>query len=75
MEERLKTLLSRSHKYSSRCLVMNIGILSSMLSIIIMTTCMVIITTDNTWDVVMKNTYRWIQENHWDSKASKINLD
>ena len=75
MKPKLKTILSRSRDYSLRCLVMNIGILSSMLSMIIMTTCMVMITTDNTWNEVVKNTYRWIQENHWGAKASLIILN
>jgi len=35
----------------------------------IMTICMVMVVTDNTWNMVMRHTDLWLQENHWDIKV------
>ena len=73
MKKILKKILSSSpHIYPSQCWVIMIGILSSLLCLIILTISMVMVVTDNTWHMVMRKTDLWLQENHWDIKASKI---
>ena len=75
MKKILKKLLSsRPFAYPSQCLVMMIGILSCLLCLIILTISMVMVVTDNTWNMVMIKTDLWLQENRWDIKVSKIFL-
>jgi hypothetical protein len=59
-----------SHHYCSlRYLVLGAGILSSMLSFLLMIIFMVLLVMDNTWHLVMDMTELWLQENRRDIKV------
>ena len=57
------------HYCSLRYLVLGAGILSSMLSLLLMIFAMVVLVMDNTWHLVMEMAELWSQENHWDIKV------
>jgi hypothetical protein len=59
-----------SHPYCSlHYLVLGTGILSSMLSLVLVIISMVVLVMDNTWHLVMDMAELWLQENHWDIKV------
>ena len=57
--------------FSSHCLVLSTGILSSMLSLSMMITSVVVLVTDQAWHLVMQQAEVWLQENHWDITVSR----
>ena len=56
---------------SSRCQVLSIGIISSFLSVTTMIMSMVLLVTDNSWNMVMQKAQLWLEENKWDIKVSR----
>ena len=64
-----KDYIPSPHYCSLRYLVLGTGILSSMLSLVLMTIAMVVLLMDNTWHLVMETAELWLQENHWDIKV------
>ena len=65
-----KDYIPSPHYWSLRYIVLSTGILSSMLSLLLMTISMVVLVMDNTWHLVMDMAELWLQENHWDIKVS-----
>ena len=51
--------------------VLSTGIISSFLSVITMTTSMVLLVTDNSWNLVIQNAQLWLEENKWDIKVRR----
>jgi hypothetical protein len=64
-----KDYIPSPHYCSLRYLVLGTGILSSMLSLVLMIISMVVLVMDNTWHLVMEMAELWLQDNHWDIKA------
>ena len=65
-----KDYIQSPHYCSSHYIVLSVGILSSMLSLLLMIISMVMLVMDNTWHLVMDMAELWLQENHWDIKVS-----
>ena len=55
----------------SQCQVLSTGIISSFLSFTTMIMSMVLLVTDNSWNMVMQKAQIWLEENKWDIKVCK----
>ena len=65
-----KDYIPSPHYCSLRYLVLGTGMVSSLLSLLLMIISMVALVMDNTWHLVMDEAELWLQENHWDIKVS-----
>ena len=75
---RRKTTIKTGSCCSSRCLVLTVGVLSVMLSMMVLLPSLYLLVSEKAWNMVRKSCHDWLEQNHWDMKVlinDKVDID